>query len=208
MQKILDHLFYSILRVDLERGRVHVMHSVDQKNSVGTEREWDEYLNWYKQIVTGDALESLRSDKLLERYRLGQSSFSTEMPFQSVRGREWITMDVYMEEEAGVPYATVTIRKSTEDHLLKRIIELYVYSICDYFIYLDAKNNSYAMFSHSMDGTPLPPAICDDYETEIVKYAMDYVYPEDREKVIREMRLQRVIEQLETKKVHSLAAGS
>ena len=70
MQKILDHLFYSILRVDLERGRVHVMHSVDQKNSVGTEREWDEYLNWYKQIVTGDALESMRSDKLLERYRL------------------------------------------------------------------------------------------------------------------------------------------
>ena len=73
MQKILDHLFYSILRVDLERGRVHVMHSVDQKNSVGTEREWDEYLNWYKQIVTGDALESLRSDKLLERYRLGEA---------------------------------------------------------------------------------------------------------------------------------------
>ena len=134
MQKILDHLFYSILRVDLERGRVHVMHSVDQKNSVGTEREWDEYLNWYKQIVTGDALESMRSDKLLERYRLGQSSFSTEMPYQSVRGREWITMDVYMEEEDGVPYATVTIRKSTEDHLLKRIIELYVYSICDYVI--------------------------------------------------------------------------
>lgn len=207
MQKILDHLFYSILRVDLERGRVHVMHSVDQKNSVGIEREWDEYLNWYKQIVTGDALESLRSDKLLERYRLGQLSFSTEMPFQSVRGREWITMDVYMEEEDGVPYATVTIRKSTEDHLLKRIIELYVYSSCDYFIYLDAKHNSYAMFSHSMDGTPLPPAICDDYETEIVRYAMDYVYPEDREKVIREMRLQRVIEQLETKKVHSFSCG-
>ena len=30
MQKILDHLFYSILRVDLDRGRVHVLHCVDQ----------------------------------------------------------------------------------------------------------------------------------------------------------------------------------
>ena len=38
-------------------------------------------------------------------------------------------------------------RDTSEQHLLKGIVERYVYSHCDYFIYLNARNNSYVMFS-------------------------------------------------------------
>lgn len=44
----------------------------------------------------------------------------------------------------------------------------YVYGNCDYFIYLDAKNNTYSMFSGSSSGTPLPPVQCDDYERQMI----------------------------------------
>lgn len=53
----------------------------------------------------------------------------------------------------------------------------------------------------------LPPAVCDDYSTEIVKYADKYVSLEDREMVICEMRLERVISVLEERDVHALTCG-
>ncbi len=98
-------------------------------------------------------------------------------------------------------------KEHQRDDLLKSIINLFVYNNCDYFIYLDAKRNRYTMFSGSKSGTPLPPSECTDYSSEIVKYANDYVVPEDRESVIREMRLDRVIEQLEKYEKHVIYCG-
>ena len=94
-----------------------------------------------------------------------------------------------------------------QENLLKSIINLYVYNNCDYFIYLDAKRNRYTMFSGNPSGTPLPPSECLDYTTEVTKYANDYVVPEDRELVIREMQLERIIEQLEKHGRHVLYCG-
>ena len=65
---------------------------------------------------------------------------------------------------------------------MRSIIDLYVYSACDYFIYLDAGNNRY---TRSDSGTPLPSEICEDCSMEIVKYADDFVVPEDREAICR-----------------------
>lgn len=94
-----------------------------------------------------------------------------------------------------------------QDRLLRSIIDLFVYNNCDYFIYLDVKRNSYTMFSGSQSGTPLPPAECLDYSTELVKYANDFVVPEDREHVIREMGLDRVVEELEKSGTHVIYCG-
>lgn len=94
-----------------------------------------------------------------------------------------------------------------QENLLRSIINLFVYNNCDYFIYLDVKNNRYTMFSGSQSGTPLPPTECQDYSTEIIKYANDYVVPEDREHVIREMGLGRVIEELEKWGRHVIYCG-
>lgn len=63
------------------------------------------------------------------------------------------------------------------------------------------------MFGCNNSGTPLPPAVCDDYATELVKYAQDFVAPEDVEMTIREMQLDRVIEQLEKHEEHSFNVG-
>lgn len=99
------------------------------------------------------------------------------------------------------------VRDADEQHLLRNVVDRYVYSNCDYFIYLDAKNNSYTMFSGSSDGTPLPPAQCNDYATELVNYAEAFVVPEDRQMVIREMRIERVLEQLGAHGMHAFYCG-
>lgn len=98
-------------------------------------------------------------------------------------------------------------KEHQQENLLRSIINLFVYNNCDYFIYLDVKQNSYTMFSGSRSGPPLPPSECLDYSTEIVKYANDFVVPGDREHVIREMRLKRVIEQLEQYEKHVIYCG-
>ena len=53
-------------------------------------------------------------------------------------------------------------KEHQQENLLRSIINLFVYNNCDYFIYLDVKQNSYTMFSGSRSGTPLPPSECLD----------------------------------------------
>lgn len=45
-------------------------------------------------------------------------------------------------------------KEHQQENLLRSIINLFVYNNCDYFIYLDVKQNSYTMFSGSRSGTP------------------------------------------------------
>lgn len=54
--------------------------------------------------------------------------------------------------EDGSAYAYIFVRQNNEEHLLRSIIDLYVYSTCDYFIYLNARKNSYVMFSGNTAG--------------------------------------------------------
>lgn len=109
-------------------------------------------------------------------------------------------------DESANPYAYVLVRNTGNHDLLNSIIKQYVYDACDYFIYLDARHNSYTMFS-GLDWTRLPPKICTDYEKEVVDYARAYAVKEDQEMVIREMTLSRVIEQLDKYGKHSFTCG-
>lgn len=81
-----------------------------------------------------------------------------------------------------------------------------MYDSCDYFVYLDAKNNRYNMIRGQV-GTPLLPEVSVDYEQDLADYANTFVAEEDRETVLREMRLARVIDQIEQYGIHSLTYG-
>ena len=81
----------------------------------------------------------------------------------------------------------ILLRKAGQEYFMWSIANQYVSSTCDYFIYLDAKHNSYQMFS-SRAGTPLPPVICNDYEGSKIEYVRKYVVEEDQEMVMREMQ--------------------
>lgn len=182
-----------------------IKQSIDYPECIGETVIWTEYLDAYKQHLHSDDVEIFRPDSLLKIRQSGQTSFSIEIPYISNQVHEWVKIEAHFDNQKD--YATIIVRKTSQEHLLKSIVDLYVYNTCDYFIYLDVKNDSYTMFSGSTSGTPLPPSVCDSYSTEIVKYANDFVVPEDREMVIHEMTLPRVLEKLEQAETHVFTCG-
>lgn len=132
--------------------------------------------------------------------------FTLDFAYASFNEEKWVSASFVCDPKSRNVY--LLLKKCREyDVVLRDIVNLYVYDRCDYFIYLDAQTNSYVMFSGSDNGTPLPPQICNDYDTEIVKYADLYVAPEDRDMVIFEMKLGRVVEMLERNGSHSFYTG-
>lgn len=139
----------------------------------------------------------------------GQKNMSLEVRY-SADGKNfrWAEVNAMLFRREDMPDKVyLAMRDTSEQHLLKGIVERYVYSHCDYFIYLNARNNSYVMFSSKGDGTPLPPERCDDYEKAIETYVKKYIAPEDQEPAIREMRISRVLEELDRAGEHSFYCG-
>ena len=210
----LGKIFFAVIKVNLTSGKMMVLQSAERPEVVSCRYNWEDYANWYCRtfIVEQDAvrLQGFFSvENMLGRLKEGLHRLSCEVRYASCDGTtDWIEISAYLNEtDQGTPIAYFFIRKTSKHHLLKSIISLYVYNNCDYFIYLDAKRNSYEMFSGSTDGTPLPPRYCDDYTSELIAYAEEHVVPEDRAMVIKEMQIDRVLEQLNVKGVHTLYCG-
>ncbi|WP_297219410.1 GGDEF domain-containing protein [uncultured Desulfovibrio sp.] len=140
----------------------------------------------------------------LESYREHQAD-SIDFGYVTFGEERWLSVKVIADRDAPCIYLLIK-RATAYQCLQKDISQMYVYDRCDYFIYLDTQANSYIMFGGS-DNKTLPPVICDDYESTIVSYAETFVPPEDREMVIREMRLDRVCEMLELHGIHTLYTG-
>ena len=206
-------MFLAVLRVDMKENTVRVLHNKNARDVPESRVEWPEYLERYTTVFSEKErrglLSRLSGEALMNQLRAGRLNFTLDTSYKSDYETNWLTISVNIRPGAGGEnaHAYIFVRRTNEEHLLRSIIDLFVYSTCDYFIYLNARTNSYVMFSGNTNGTPLPPATCDDYETAIVDYAERYVVPEDREMTVREMRLGRVLEQLEHRGVHSFTVG-
>ena len=212
LTRAMEQLYLAVAKVNLNQDQVCILYSRDRPDNVGRFFRWSDYLAWYVHFflpeIRDEAISSFSVQRLLEHYQLGKGSFSMDFPYQKDSAVDWLTILAFLRPGLdGQPCAYILVRRAGENHLLKSIINQYVYSNCDYFIYLDAKNNSYSMFSASDSGTPLPPTQCEDYSAELVKYARDFVVPEDQELVIREMQLSRIMDVLSRREVHSFSCG-
>ena len=200
-----NQMFYSVLLVNPKEDSVLILQDHDCPETVQTRMNWTEYLERYSAILTEEerakVWKRLSSHALLAAASGKETSFTLDVSClnQKQNHTDWSTISAVIKQTGSSVSAYIFIRQSNEEHLLKSIINLYVYNTCDYFIYLNAQNNSYVMFSGSNNGTPLPPEICNDYASALVEYARNYVVPEDQEMVIREMQIDRVLEQLDLK---------
>ncbi|RGY97815.1 diguanylate cyclase [Clostridium sp. AM58-1XD] len=141
-------------------------------------------------------------DHLKEMWKRGKDAVSLSLQCRAGAGSfGWVEVTAMLRgnsEDGRMPEKIyITVKDISEHHLMKSIVDLYVYRNCDYFIYLDAGNNSYTMFSGSDSGTPLPPEDCDNYGASMASYARKFVVPEDQERVIHEMEINRVLEMLD-----------
>lgn len=207
----LDEMYYAVLRLDLASGMVAVLQSKDHPEWEQTQMPWQEYLDHYSKMLTKQGRakmeQRLTCQALLASASSGEWDFSFDVSYEKNRVTNWLNISVRLRvgEESG--YAYLFVRRSNEEHLFRSIIDLYIYDSFDYFLYLDARSNSYVMFSGKRTGSPLPPAACKDYHAAIEDYAKAFVVPDDREKVLRKMQLNHVKEQLEHGKVYSFTMG-
>lgn len=206
----LDAFFLRIIKMDLNTGNAWLLQSANSLQQMIQPLDWADYFSFFEERLLPQEVQKLKAFLSLPHLKELQSSGIKQHTLELSRYHE--AMDGFQviasfpADTAGMPVYILT-RYSDTNPLLQHIIDLYVYNTCDYFIYLDAKNNSYTMFSGNQNGTPLPPAVCSDYSAELVKYADAYVALEDRDMVIQEMQLDRVISVLEGHTVHTFTCG-
>lgn len=200
---VLNCVCLAIYKVNLTDDTVTILQHAARPEDCGSVYPWTDYLRENGSEVCGDSpqfLASLSRRELLANFTSGKSALNLAFTDREAK----ITFNQY---HGGDVFAYLVLNKSGKDDILKQIINLYVFNSCDYFIYLDTQQDTYIMFSGSTNGTPLPPAYCKSYSTEIIRYAEDYVVPEDRDMVIREMTLDRVLASLDEKGVHTIYCG-
>lgn len=101
----------------------------------------------------------------------------------------------------------VTARNIAEQRLLQNIVKLYVYSNCDYFICLDAKNNRFDMLWGQSGQQTIPAQYSEDYVATFFAYIDTYVVPEDRQRVKEEVLPGRILSVLAKEKEHTISYG-
>jgi diguanylate cyclase (GGDEF)-like protein len=207
---VLDQVFLSVVKLDLQTGRAWLLQSCGQQNRQPYDFDWDAYLRFYQSVVEPEEAEKLREDLAFRRleklYAGGNRRYRVHFACRPETEVDCLEIAVRFLQDEETPAAYVFTRQSGDNYLLRRIIDLYVYSNCDCFYYLDAEHNCCTMFNGKED-TPLPPAVCTDYSSEIVRYAEMFVVPEERDMVVREMSLERVLTVLERQEVHAFTCG-
>ena len=211
LESALAQRFYAILRVDPARNTVLILQSRDFPQSVDTEMDWDDYLERHSRILTSSGRERLFGEfsarALLRRGEGGEGHFSLDLPYLKGAATNWVTVAaVFGRREGGELYADLFVRQSNEEHMLRSIIDTYVYDSCDYFVCLDVHHDSYVIFSGSKLEKRRLSSFGSGYERAMVEYANSYVVPEERESLIRKMRLEQVVKQLNDREVYSLTA--
>ena len=205
----LDPILQCTVKIDLSTEKAWLLQSAGTSERSVRPIDWKEYIDFYsekldpleskklKDFLSLSHLKELRqSDKLQVMY-----DFFAELPGNGLR------IIVSFPADRSEESAYILAKESDVDPLLHHIIKLYVYNASDYFIYLDVRHNSYILFGGDSNSTSLPPTVCSDYTTELEKYAYEYVVPEDREMVIREMQPERVLSELEKNAIHTFTCG-
>lgn len=212
LNNMLHKLYQTIFFVDIKQNKAKILQDIANPQNVGKEFNYDDYLlkavNYLSEEKQKMVQTDFASEILLNKYNFGLQSFSLDYGYIEGKETKCITMTAMLEtNEQDEPYAYILVRDTNQDYLLRNVINIYLSHNCDYFLLIEANTDSYTIFAQTDTGTPLPPARSHHYSLEIVKYARAYVVPEDQDMVIEEMKLDRVIDQLDKYGVHKFYAG-
>lgn len=211
LRQVLQQLYTAIYVVEIKENRGQCLFSNDAAQAGKAGFAWDEFLHLYSRqniikVRQQHLYEMFSCSGMAAQHAYGKRSFSFTYPYAKAQDDSEIMVTAVFEEH-GSDCAYVLFHVAGQENLLRRIVDLYVYDTCDYFIYLDAKTDSYLTFGTSQSGTPLPPTTAQNYSEEIVTYARQYVVAEDQDRVIESMKLDHVLAQLDAHGVYSFTCG-
>lgn len=222
LEKTNEHLlslimepYLGIVELDLQKEQVTVLKHLPNSEKGFCSGSWGAWLEHLCETILysqdrGVFLNNFSMETLRRAYAFGKNDMTAEVRYTLDRfDYKWAEVKVLDLLGSGEQSSRIHIvlHDISERRFLKSLVDIYVYKEWDYCIYLDAKCNSYLMFSNNDDGTPMPPSRCSNYAAEVVEYTQNFVTERDQKKVIREMQIDRVQEILEKYGSHSFTYG-
>ena len=143
--------------------------------------------------------------RLIQEYRKGNTEFSMEYQRKQVnRPIIWTCTQarVYIQPDTQDILCFVYSYDISTQKTLREMIDTVVNLDYDYMALLDCINNNYIIYAQNEETqTTLPPFHTTNYEDEVIKYARQYLLPEDVEQNIHDMSIPNILEQLQEKEV-------
>lgn len=208
---VIGKLYFMIAEIELNSGKGWILKNELRREYEGNFYSWSALLlEKLPEIYPEDRpkmLISLSLDSLAgmaDRREHGRRLELRLMRENGLPGWMEVEISVISYEERKL---LVTARNIAEQRLFQNIVELYVYSSCDYFIYVDLRKNQYEML-WGREGEPtIPPRRSADYVCTFMMYIDENVVEEDRERMKREILPDNILTVLEQKKEHACYYG-
>lgn len=211
LAQVLAKNFISIAQVDLRTGVAVVLKSDEDLELHGRELPWIDLLARYAQRKAYPedraAVLTLTREYIDAFLDKGHPTLSLEV--RCIAAREtylWAQIDLSVVS-AAERIVLITTRNIDEDRMLRSIVDKFVYQDMDYFVLLNAKNNSYTMFSGTRSTVPIPPSFGDDYTAEMQRYNALYLRPADCAATTANMQIPHVLAMLEQSDRYSFSTS-
>lgn len=210
---LLKKTYRSIYIVDLKTRHAVVFKNAENPKTEGDVFEWDSFIKGYSDnlVCYNDKkmlYDNFNVSGLITLYKSERDEFRTDIRRKTNESKYfWVEIGIKFGLTGNSVKAYFTERDSDEIHLLQAIVDKFVYNSCDFFIYLDVRNNSYTMFSCRDRKTPRPSVKGYDYASDIMSHINEYVIPEEKETVIDNFSLEKVVMNLEASDEYLFSYG-
>lgn len=208
--RFFTQVHHALVRINLVTGKALVIHSTIA-SEVGGVYRWDEYLATHTQefIHESDqprAIQNFGVRALKKNALAGQELCVMDFAARGLTStREELSLISYIPPgHKNIAYFGV--RSAVNNSIDNSIINQFVYQNSDFFLYIDATNNSYIRFSGERCGTALPPSST-NYSRDLRAYILSHVVPEDQALVLRELELAHMIRHLDRDGTNSFTYG-
>lgn len=212
-QTLLDALSGTIShigRVNLDLDELHVLHQAEHPEEVGRTYRYSEYLTAHADElghISELYLDHLMPQELKSLYQSGREHFELTLPDSAVKFVFYHGPDPQTQANHDWAYFYIARNDNKDTDLLRTITNEYLFKSCEYFVYIDPFRGNYITFVTNDTATEHPPLSGDSYNQSALNYALAYVPEDEREMVMREMALPRIIAEINRKGFHAFTCG-
>lgn len=212
-QTLLDALSGTIShigRVNLDLDELHVLHQAEHSEEVGRSYRYSEYLTAHADElghISELYLDHLMPQELKSLYQSGREHFELTLPDSAVKFVFYHGPDPQTQANHDWAYFYIARNDNKDTDLLRTITNEYLFKSCEYFVYIDPFRGNYITFVTNDTATEHPPLSGDSYNQSALNYALAYVPEDEREMVMREMALPRIIAEINRKGFHAFTCG-
>lgn len=201
--------FLSIAILDLKTENAYVVKCSFSKNTEKKNIPWDKLIELYaeKRAFCNDKEKvcSLTIKYLKDTIENKDNIFPIEIRCMFEKDvYKWIQLNMIKLDDDRL---LVTTKNVDDDRMLKKIVDMFVCNNFDYIILLDAKHNTYKMFSGGRQNVPIPEKRGDNYTKDMIEFNKKYVAQEDIERVTANMQIDNVVKMLEKNDIYSFTSS-